>query len=598
MKKAVLSAALWVTLGLASTPSAWADDTQDFKKILDDHWHQSLTESPTFASELGDRSANGRLSENSPLARQRRQDFNDALLTRLAGVKAIELTPQDQVNYKVFLRLRQMEKESYRHPDYLFPITNREGWHMFFAQTPASLPFMEAADYEHYLGLLADYPRYNAENMAVLAEAVEKGYTHYCTSMKGYETSISTHIVEDVTTSAFYSPFTRFPANMSEAQQKKVTERGIALITEKVIPAYQLLYKLYTEKYAPACRKTVGITSLPGGKEYYSYLIRNFTTTDLSPRQIHDTGLSEVKRLRGEMDKIIKKVGFKGTFPEFLVFLRTDPRFYAESPTDLMEKVALITKRMDGQLPKLFGYLPRNPYGLMEIPSDIAEKTTAAYYMPSQGDGSKSAGNYYINTSLLKSRPLYGLEALSYHEAVPGHHLQGAIQKEMDLPNFRKYHYFNAYGEGWALYAERLGLEVGFYTDPYSDFGRLTYEMWRACRLVVDTGMHAFGWSRQQAIDFMAENTSLSLHEITTEVDRYITWPGQALAYKLGELSITALRREAEQRLGDQFDIRAFHDMILGNGSLPIAVMEDLARDWMAAQEAKNIKHAQNNEQN
>jgi len=327
----------------------------------------------------------------------------------------------------------------------------------------------------------------------------------------------------------------------------------------------------------------VGITSLKGGAAYYDYLIRNFTTTDLTPKQIHETGLSEVKRLRGEMDKIIKKVNFKGSLNEFMTFLRTDPRFYTDDPEDLMEKTALIAKRMDGQLPKLFGFLPRNPYGLKEIPADIAEKTTTAYYMPSNGTG-KTAGNYYVNTSLLKSRPLYDQEALSFHEAVPGHHLQGAIQKELGLPNFRKYHYFNAFGEGWALYAERLGLEVGFYQDPYSDFGRLGYEMWRACRLVVDTGMHAFGWSRQQAIDYMMENTSLSEHNITTEVDRYITWPGQALSYKIGELSITALRKKAESELGSKFDIRAFHDTVLGSGSLPIAILEDVVNEWIEAQ--------------
>jgi len=581
MKKIFLSLVFSLGLLILPAPTALADSAAGmFQKILDDHWAQSLKENPTFAARLGHREYDGRLAENTPEARDRRKKYNDQTLDRLDKIEVGELDKAARLNYKVFKRLREMEQESYQHPGFLFAITNREGWHMSFAQNAGSMTFFEAADYENYLGQLADYPRYNAENIARLRQAVDKGFTHYCASMKGYETSISSHIVDDVTQSAFYQPFTRFPAKISADHRRELTGRGVALIRDRVIPAYRDFHKFYTEKYAPNCRKTLGITSLPGGAEYYDYLIRNFTTTDLSPKQIHQTGLSEVKRLRAEMDKIIRKVNFKGSFREFITFLRTDPQFYTDDPEDLLEKSALIAKRMDGQLPRLFGFLPRNPYGIREIPADIAEKTTTAYYMPSDGSG-KTAGFYYVNTSLLKSRPLYDQEALSFHEAVPGHHLQGAIQRELDLPNFRKYHYFNAFGEGWALYAERLGLEVGFYQDPYSDFGRLSYEMWRACRLVVDTGMHAFGWSRQQAIDFMMENTSLSEHNVTTEIDRYITWPGQALAYKIGELSITGLRKKAEAALGEKFDLRAFHDQVLGNGSLPIATLEDVINDWI-----------------
>lgn len=580
MKKIIIA----LSLSLMLSATALAEDTATaFQKILDDHWNMSLEENPVFGSRLGLRQYDGRLGQNTQEARDRRLAYNEATLIRLDQIKLDDLDNDGLLNYNIFKRQRVMEREAGKYPGYLFAITNRSGWHMSFAQRPGNMSFLELADYENYLGQLAQYPRYNKENMATLAQAVDRGYTQYCTSMEGYDKSISSHIVNDVTKSAFYAPFRNFPKKISEAKRQELTKRGTALIKDKIIPAYEKLYKFYTEKYGPNCRKTVGITSLKGGDDYYAHLIRHFTTTEMTPDQIHDKGLSEVKRLRGEMAKIIKKVKFEGSFKDFVTFLRTDPRFYAKNAEDLMEKAALIAKRMDGQLPKLFGFLPRNPYGLKEIPLDIAEKTTTAYYMPSNGDG-KTAGNYFVNTSLLKTRPLYTQEALGFHEAVPGHHLQIAIQKELDIPMFRKFSGFTAFVEGWALYSERLGLEVGFYKDPYSDFGRLTYEMWRACRLVVDTGMHTKGWSRQQAIDYMVDNTSLSVHNITTEVDRYITWPGQALAYKIGELSITALRAKAESELGSKFDLRAFHDTVLGNGALPIAILENIVTEWIESQ--------------
>ncbi|MCF8474084.1 MAG: DUF885 domain-containing protein [Emcibacter sp.] len=580
MKKIIMTAALIVALSCA----AWAEKaSQVFQKILDDHWAFSLEKNPTFASDLGIRAYDGKLSHNRKEDRLRQKTYNEDILKRLNHVKVQELDKTALLNFKIFKRQRLIEQESYNYLGYLFALTNREGWHMSFAQEPANMSFQEEADYENYLGRLADYPRYNAEYIAILDEAIGQGYTHYCTAMKDYETSISSHIVDDVTKSAFYEPFTIFPAKISDEKKQDLTKRGIALIMNKVIPAYETFYKFYREKYSPNCRNTVGISGLKDGDRYYAYLIRHFTTTDMTPDDIHQIGLSEVTRLRTEMDKIITKVGFTGTFKDFITFLRNDPRFYTDDPEVLLAKTALIAKRMDGQLPNLFNFLPRNPYGIKEIPSDIAEKTTTAYYMPSQGEG-RTAGNYYVNTSLRKSRPFYDMEALTFHEAVPGHHLQIAIQKELDIPLFRKFGDFTAFVEGWALYAERLGLEVGFYKDPYSDFGRLAYEMWRACRLVVDTGMHSKGWSRQKAIDFMADNTSLSIHNITTEVDRYITWPGQALAYKIGELRITALRRKAEQELGEKFDLRTFHDAVLGQGALPIAILEEIINEWIKTQ--------------
>jgi len=583
MQKSVKNLLLTTAFSISLSFSAQAGPSEDFEKILDDHWAMSLKEYPSFASRLGHREYDGKLGTNTARDRARRLAYNGATLKRLEKIDPDQLSKNNQLNYAIFKRARVMEEVEAQHPGHLFPFTNRGGWHMYFAQGPANTPFLEKADYEGYLGQLADYPRYNEENMALLREGLAKGYMQYCKSMEGFDKSISTHIVDDVKQSAFFAPFKRFPGKISKEDQARLTARGTKLIKEDIIPAYKKLHEYYTTQYGPGCRKEVGISSIEGGADFYQYLIENFTTTSMSADEIHTLGLSEVKRLRAEMAKIIKKVEFKGDFKAFVHFLRTDPQFYTDDPVDLLEKTALISKRMDGELPKLFGFLPRNPYGMKEIPHDIAEKTTTAYYMPSNGDG-KTAGYYYVNTSLLKSRPLYTQEALSFHEAVPGHHLQLAIQKELDIPIFRKFQSFTAFVEGWALYSERLGLEVGFYKDPYSDFGRLTYEMWRALRLVVDTGMHMKGWSREKAIQFMADNSALTLHNITTEVDRYITWPGQALAYKIGELRITALRKKAEKTLGEKFDLRAFHDVVLGNGAVPIVILENVVNQWIDAQ--------------
>jgi uncharacterized protein (DUF885 family) len=325
---------------------------------------------------------------------------------------------------------------------------------------------------------------------------------------------------------------------------------------------------------------------MPGGRALYAYLIRHFTTLDMTADQVHELGLSEVKRIRAEMDAVIAKTGFSGDFAAFLEFLRTDPRFYPKTAEELLKQAAYLAKKMDGKLPLLFGRLPRQPYGVEAVPDDIAPKYTAGRYVGAPLD-SKRAGRYWVNTYALNSRSLYNLEALTLHEAVPGHHLQNALAKELtDLPKFRRYAHVNAFGEGWGLYSERLGLEAGFYTDPYSDFGRLTYEMWRACRLVVDTGLHAKGWTRQQAMDYLAGNTALSLHEVTTETDRYISWPGQALAYKMGELKIRELRKKSEQALGKRFDIRAFHDAVLANGTLTLPVLERRIEDFVRESEA------------
>jgi len=353
------------------------------------------------------------------------------------------------------------------------------------------------------------------------------------------------------------------------------------------VPEYERLYNFLRDEYIPASTETLGITEVPGGEEYYQYLIELHTTLDRSAAEIHQTGLDEVARIRSEMMEIVEETGFGDDFDGFIEFLRTDPQFYAETPEELLKETAYVLKKMDGKLPELFKTLPRLPYGIFEIPDYLAPRTATAYYSRGASDGTR-AGFYAVNTYDLPSRPLYEVVALSLHEAVPGHHLQIALTQELDdLPRIRRNASFTAYTEGWALYAERLGLEVGMYDDPYDNFGRLSYEMWRALRLAVDTGIHAKGWSRDEAIDFMASNSALSLHNIRSEVNRYIFWPGQALAYKMGEIKIRELRERAEEELGDDFDLREFHDVILLSGPVPLSVVETNVEDWIAGFEVE-----------
>lgn len=578
MRKFTIMTTLSFLCWLCSAGSGMADPAQDFHSLLDEHWATAEKEQIFFRTDSDAFRPYGKLPEFTPEARARRNAYNDDILKRLEAIDENSLEGQDRISFKLFRYERETERDSYRYYDHRFPISALTGYHSYFGQAPANMAFNTLEDYERYLVSLADYPRYNRENMALLKEGIATGYTHYCKSMEGYEKTISEFIVEDVSQSVFFAPFAEFPSTVPGSRRQDLAARAAKLIQEQVIPAYQDFYRFFTEEYLPACRKTVGITSLEGGEDYYAYLIRYFTTTGMSPREIHDLGLSETRRIRSEMEAVIASTGFEGSFQDFLEFLRTDPQFYASDAQDLMEKTAFITKKMDGMMPRYFGLLARNTYELR------ATEGRGAYYVSGEGDG-KTAGVYFINVTDLQAQPLYNLEALSLHEAVPGHHHQSAVAMELDVPEFRKTLYHAAYGEGWGLYAESLGKEAGFYQNPYSDFGRLTYEMWRANRLVVDTGMHAFGWSRQQTIDYLMENSAMTLSEVTAEVDRYITWPGQALAYKIGELRIKALRKKAETTLGADFDIRAFHDVIVGNGSLAIDVLEEMVDEWLVEQQ-------------
>ena len=565
--------ALLLCAGAASADTA----KQQLDSLLTEHWQHANKEQIFFRKDPDTFRMNGPLPDVSAKGRERRAAFNEQMLAKAANIELKALSAADQVTLRLFKYERETEQSSYQQFDHLFPMQAYAGYHSYFAAAVDNMSFLSKADYDNYLISLADFPRYNQQHIDNLKQAIAKGYTHYCQSFAGYEQTISKHIVSDVADSVFYAPLAQQPSQFSAAQRQHYLSEGSKLIKDTVIPQYDKLYQFFTQEYMPQCRKAVGITALEDGDSYYQYLIQFYTTTNMTPEQIHQLGLAEVKRIRSEMQTIIDKVGFAGDFKAFVSFLRNDPQFYASSSEQLMEKAAYITRKMAGQLPKWFSTLPRNTFDIKASPSG------GAYYVASDGSGTTS-GTYFIGANDVRSEPLYNLEALTFHEAEPGHHFQSALAQEMDMPEFRKTLYHSAYGEGWGLYAESLGKEMGFYQDPYSDFGRLTYEAWRACRLVVDTGMHAKGWSRQQAIAYLADNTALTMAEVEAQIDRYITWPAQALSYKIGEIKIRQLRTLAEQQLADNFNVRAFHDHILRSGSLPLDLLEELTLEWIETQ--------------
>jgi uncharacterized protein (DUF885 family) len=545
-----------------------------FENLVEMHWKQSLKMNPFLAASLGDKSSANQLPDVSISQQLKLAKDSARILSKLSEMDSTQLSTANQTNLAILKRLLIDDAQEFKHKSYLIPISNRSGFHMQFAELHKSLPFKTIHDYHNYLDRLDKFGTYTDQHIELLTEGMLTGNVLPSVVLQGYEETITAHIVQDATKSLLYSPFRNFFAEISEQQRELLRKRAVASISNTVVPAYKRFLDFMQRSYIPSARGTIGASALPDGRAFYRYRVRHFTTLEISPEEVHQLGLTEVARIKSEMLQVIDQVEFEGGFADFLQFLRTDPRFYPTNAGDYLKETAYILKRMDGELPRLFLNLPRNPYGLKVIPAYIAPKTTTAYYQPPPASG-KLAGQYFLNTYNLKSRPLYELEALSLHEAVPGHHLQIALQQELtDLPLFRKYSGFTAFVEGWALYAERLGLEVGFYKDPYSNFGRLSYEMWRACRLVVDTGIHYQGWTRKQAVDYMVDNTSLSRHNIVAEVDRYISWPGQALAYKMGELKIRELREKATKELGSHFDIREFHDAVLRNGAVPLPILE------------------------
>jgi uncharacterized protein (DUF885 family) len=569
-----------------SAAPAAGDAVARLHDLFDREWQWRLRESPELASSVGVHDYDDRLSDVSMATLERQVEDAKRFRAELQAIDRAALPPAEQVNYDIFARQLDQGIESFRFGEQYLTLNADSGFYSGFPLIWQSMPFQTVRQYENYLARLRAFPRYMEQNIALMREGLRRGITPPKATLVGVEKSIQPLAVFDQDKSALWTPFTRLPPQIPAAEQERLLKAGRDAILEAVVPAYAEFFEFMTKEYLPGTRETLAASALPDGKAYYEFLIRRFTTRDdLTADAIHQIGLDEVKAIRAEMDALIKKVDFKGDFAAFLKFLRTDPRFYAQTPEELLKHAAWIAKQMDGKLPSLFKTLPRQPYTVTPVPEYLAPKYTAGRYNGAAPD-STQPGEYWVNTYALDTRPLYNLEALTFHEAVPGHHLQGALALEAGaVPNFRRYSYISAFGEGWGLYSEWLGKEAGFYTDPYSDFGRLTYAMWRACRLVVDTGVHAKGWTRQQVMDYLAANTALSLHEVQTETDRYISWPGQALSYRIGYLEIRELRARAEKALGERFDVRLFHDAVLENGSVPLPVLEQQIDGWIAEQQ-------------
>ena len=570
---------------LAGGPSL-AQGSEELHALFAREWETRLAEDPLFATSVGVHDHDDRLPEMSLEDQARRTELWRGFLRQLEGLDRAALSREDRVHAAVFEMQLRSRVEAFEAGAHFFPFNADSGFHQGMTRLAAMMPMRTTADFENYLARLRALPRWMDQHLATLEVAVERGWTQPAAVLAGYEATISSHVVEDPESSVFFTPLAELPSTVPESEHERLRTAGREAVGSAVVPAYRAFLEFYRERYLPAARREIGASSLPGGEALYRQAIREFTTLDLTPQAIHDIGVAEVARIRAEMDEVLEAVGWTDSFAAFLEHLRTDPRFYAESPRELLERASYIAKKMDGALPALFGLLPRQPYGIEPVPAHIAPKYTAGRYV-SATPGSTRPGLYWVNTHDLPSRPLYALPALTLHEAVPGHHLQIALAAELDeLPPFRRNDYISAFGEGWGLYSEYLGVEAGIYETPYEDFGRLTYEMWRACRLVVDTGIHALGWSRDRAMEFMASNTALSLHEVETETDRYISWPGQALSYKLGEIEIRKLRGEAEEALGADFDVRGFHDAVLRNGSVPLPILREEIERWIGEQSA------------
>jgi uncharacterized protein (DUF885 family) len=571
-------------LGSAQPASGGGGDAKErLDALLTEAWERDLADNPLLATATGDHRFDDRLPSMTMADIERRATRSRTTLDRLLAIDPGSLSARDRVSHRMLeLQLRD-DLAAHGFRDWRIPLTSDSGFHTDIGLLPREVPLATVRDHENYVARLRAIPAYFEEHVTLMREGLRTGFTVPRVVLEGYDVTIRTHVVEDARESVFWAPFEAIPAAVPAPERDRLRAAGRAAIAEAVLPAYRSLLEFFTREYLPGARTTTAAADLPDGHAYYEWRVRHFTTLDTTADEVHAIGQREVERIRGEMQEVIRQVGFAGSFPEFLEQLRTDPRHYPKTAEELLKQAAWIAKRMEGKLPSLFRRLPRQPYGVEPVPPDLAPKYTGGRYVGAPLDGTRAAA-YWVNTHALESRPLYTLEALTLHEAVPGHHLQIALAKELaDLPAFRRYGYVDAFGEGWGLYAERLGLEAGFYTDPYSNFGRLTYEMWRACRLVVDTGLHARGWSLEQAIAFMAANTALSRHEITTEIDRYISWPGQALAYKMGELRIRELRARAEAALGERFDLRSFHDAVLESGAVPLTVLEERIDTFVSA---------------
>ena len=579
----------------AATASAapQAGATSAFHQLLQREWNYELEHSPTYASVLGDRRWNDRWDDRSVGAIKAQNQHDTAVLSELAAIDRSQLSPEDQLSFDLFRRNHQAWIEEFGFKWYLLPTSHVGGLPEGVRQPPgiqtayqlaAQMRFATVKDYQDWIARMNSFPAYVEQITTLMREGVRQHMVHPRVILERIPAQIEKQIVKDPAQSGFYAPFTRMPEDIPEAERKRLAILGWMAVRDNIVPALQRFLAFLKTEYIPAAPEHVGIWQMPQGDALYAFFVRDFTTTPMSPDQVHELGLSEVKRIRAEMEQVMARTGFRGSMREFFQFLRTDPRFYYKTGDDLLLHYRNLAKQIDPRLTREFKTLPRMPYGVEPTPEAMAPDVTTGFYYPAAEDGSR-AGTYLVNLYRPETRPKWEMVPLTLHEAVPGHHLQTSLAAEQtDLPAFRRFGYYMAFGEGWALYCETLGDELRLYDDPYDKFGQLAYEMWRASRLVVDTGMHAKHWTRQQAIDFMLENSPRQELDITNEVDRYIASPGQALAYKIGQMKIRELRTRAEKALGPRFDVREFHDAVLLDGSLPMDVLETKVDHWIATQ--------------
>ena len=570
---------------LADAQNDTTNDPAAAKKLHDllaTEWDYQMQQNPTWASSLGDRRFNDRWEDLSLNAIRKRYEHNEETLAHLRQIDRAHLSLADQLNYDLFRKDYETSVEEYKYRWYLVPLNQREGIQTADDLADA-LRFQTMKDYEDWIARIKAFPAYMDQTIALMKEGARTRMTLPKVVLARVPAQIDKQIVDDPRASLFYKPFKKFSASISESERTRLQTEAQSAIAANIIPSYKRFKEFFVNVYLPAAYTEVGAWQMPQGEAMYAFFARKYTTTNLTPEKIHQLGLSEVKHIRAEMQRIMEEVGFTGSLEDFFKFLRTDPRFYYKTPDELYEAYQATAKRIDPLLVKEFKTLPRTPYGVEAIPPAIAPDTTTAYYRQPAADGSR-AGTYFVNLYKPESRPKYEMMALTMHESVPGHHLQIALAMEQgDIPNFRRYGGYTAFVEGWGLYAESLGDEMGLYDDPYAKFGQLTYEMWRAVRLVVDTGIHYKHWTRQQAIDFFLDNAAKQELDVVNEVDRYIAWPGQALAYKIGELKIKELRARAQNSLGDKFDVREFHDRVLSSGAIPLDVLERNINAWIEA---------------
>ena len=559
------------------------------ENLMEDYWEAQVRAAPLAATLWGETRYRDRVDDLSPEALAANVARLDGSIARLAEIDAGQLGPANREHHEAFEWMLTHERRNLDFDTRYFTFNSLGGWHSRFADLILAMPYSSEQDYRDLLARLGGFGTYARQNLDLLRAGVESGYTQPCESLTGFEKSIADYVAATPEASVFARPFDGMPESIAAATQAELRAQALGVIEEVINPAYKAFAEFFAESYRPACRASVGLSSLPGAREAYDHALRYYTSLDTDAHAIHALGRREVGRIRREMEAVMTEVDFEGDFADFLAFLRSDPRFYASDEESYLHRIAWIAKTIEARLPRFFSRLPGNPYGISVVPEQIAPLTTTAYYQPGAVDGTR-AGQYFVNLHDLPSRPLYELPALSLHESVPGHHLQISFQGENDsLPDWRRIYYFHAFGEGWGLYSEFLGEEMGAYTTPYERFGRLIYDMWRAARLVVDTGLHALGWTREAAIEFMLANTGLTRTNVIAEVDRYITYPGQATAYKHGELKIRELRRRAENTLKDRFDLRDFHVQVLSGGSLPLKVLDGRIQRWIDAQ--ANLAH-------